>query len=62
MRIMLKEQDVTKEELSSAAALLMNLRHRLPNLDGQERQERDAWSKLLSAEVALLVLMEYAEE
>ena len=53
------EQAVTKEELSSAANLLMNLRHRLPNLDGQER---DAWSKLLSAEVALLVLMEYAEE
>ena len=55
---MLKEQAVTKEELSSAAALLMNLRHRLPDLDGREK---DAWSKLLSAEAALLVLMEYAE-
>jgi|688.fasta_scaffold73412_3 hypothetical protein len=53
------EQAVTKEELSSAANLLMNLRHRLPDLDGQER---DAWSKLLSAEVALLTLLEYAEE
>ena len=53
------EQAVTKEELSSAANLLMNLRHRLPDLDGQER---DAWSKLLSAEVALLTLPEYAEE